>query len=72
MAQNTEKWGKATAKARYGSQPTFSPPNQAQQAPQFPEDQHGPQYDNVTPKNWLRGTPNAEGKPAFDKHRARR
>lgn len=38
------------------------------QEPQFPEDKHGPKYDNDTPSNWLRGMgPNgAEGKPGFD------
>lgn len=39
------------------------------QAPQAPEDRHGPDYNNDTPKNWLRGMPreSAEGKPSFDK-----
>ena len=39
------------------------------QAPQFPEDKHGPKYDNDTPKNWLRGYGQ---NPNFDKHKAKR
>ena len=54
MTQDTQKWGKAAAKSRYGSTPTFSPPSEQQQKPQFPEDQHGPQYDN-TASGWVRG-----------------
>jgi hypothetical protein len=69
MAQNAEKWGRATAKERYGSKPlaTFSPPTGDQSAPQCPEDKQGPDYDNDAPNNWVRGMPNAEGKPGFDK-----
>lgn len=38
------------------------------QPPQFPEDKHGPTYDNDTPNNWLRGggTGGACDKPDFD------
>ncbi len=41
---------------------------QETQAPQCPEDKHGPKYDNDTPSNWLRGmgSNRAEGKPGFD------
>lgn len=44
------------------------------QAPQFPEDKHGPKYDNDVASNWLRGMgpKEAEGKPGFDKHKAGR
>jgi hypothetical protein len=63
--QNQEKWGKSTAKDRYGS-PTGGISGPSQEAPQCPEDKRGPDYDNNTPSNWLRGMPNAEGKPSFD------
>lgn len=41
---------------------------QGTQAPQFPEDKHGPKYNNDTPDNWIRGMgpKGAEGKPGFD------
>jgi len=39
---------------------------QETQAPQSPEDKHGPKYDNDT-SGWVRGMPNAEAKPGFDK-----
>lgn len=38
------------------------------QAPQAPEDRHGPKYDNDT-KGWLRGVGQ---KPGFDRHKAGR
>lgn len=48
-----------------------TPPAESQQAPQCPEDAHGPKYDNDTPDNWLRGMGpgEAEGKPGYDKTR---
>lgn len=39
---------------------------QETQAPQSPEDKHGPKYDNDT-SGWVRGMPSAEAKPGFDK-----
>lgn len=54
MAQNTEKWGKATAKARYGSTPTFKQPPADSNKPQFKEDAQGPGYDNDT-SGWVDG-----------------
>lgn len=73
MAKNTEKWGRDTARERYGSVASprsgtgLGDPNN--EAPQNPEDKRGPDYDNNTPDNWLRGMGKgeAEGKPSFDK-----
>ena len=67
MPQDTQKWGKTTAKSRYGTTPTFSQPPADSNKPQCPEDKQGPGYENSVPSNWLRGMPNAEGKPGFDK-----
>lgn len=69
MRQDTSKWGKATAKSRYGSHPTFSPPSGSEQAIQCPEDKHGPKYDNDA-SGWVRGAGGtATNKPGFDKGR---
>ena len=62
---DTQKWGKQTAKERYGTA-TGSISQKPEEAPQCPEDKRGPDYDNNTPSNWLRGMPSAEGKPSFD------
>lgn len=72
MPQNTEKWGKATAKARYGSgPPTFSPPSGKECYPQFPEDKQGPKYSNET-SGWVVGAGGtAENKPGFDRSKKR-
>ena len=45
--------------------------SQALQKPQFPEDQHCPNYDNDA-SGWVRGVPSGEAKPGFDKHKAGR
>ena len=66
--QFTDEWGKATASERYGKphEPTLS--QESVEAPQCPEDKRGPDYDNNTPDNWLRGMgkDQACGKPGFD------
>lgn len=64
---DTMKWGKDTARERYGKphEPTLS--QKSDEAPQCPEDKRAADYDNNTPDNWLRGMPSAEGKPSFDK-----
>lgn len=49
----TSQWGKETAKSRYGTTPTYSPPKDESQ-PQDPVDQHGPNYKNDT-SGWVRG-----------------
>ena len=70
--QNTEKWGKETAKTRYGTAKGGSLAcSDDCQKPQDPIDQHGANYDNDAPKNWLRGMGknHAEGYPPFDKGR---
>ena len=50
-------------------QPKLDETGRVMQAPQSVNDEHGPDYDNDTPHNWIRGMPNesAEGKPGFDK-----
>ena len=68
MVDNAEKWGRKTARERYGKADNAGgliPPDQNN--PQMPMDKHGPDYDNSTPSTWLRGMPNesAEGKPDF-------
>jgi len=55
MAQFQDKWGKATAKARYGtSNQSISTRDTGECNPQFKEDQHGPKYDNDT-SGWVAG-----------------
>lgn len=72
MPQDTSKWGKAAAKSRYGTTPTFSPPSEKQQKPQFPEDQHGSGYSNDA-SGWVRGAGGtAENKPGFDRTKLKR
>lgn len=47
-----------------------SPGKRDPQAPQFPEDQRGPKYDNDVPlSGWLRNG-DATTKPSFDKGNA--
>ncbi len=71
MVKDTEKWGRDTAKERYGvAKGTLN--MKSEEAPQCPEDKRGPDYDNNTPSNWLRGMPSAENKPNFDKSKAGR
>ena len=70
---STQKWGTNTAVKRYGSVKADGlddyPAANNLQAPQDIQDQHCADYNNDTPKNWLRGMPgeSAEGKPSFDK-----
>lgn len=70
MADNAEKWGRKTARERYGA-PTTGNVNSPKDmtAPQAPEDKQGPKYSNDAPNDWRRGGPNesAEGKPNFDR-----
>ncbi len=43
-------------------------PDRSEQAPQTPDNKHGPKYDNDTPETWVSGAnENATTKPAFDK-----
>lgn len=67
-----QKWGRDTARERYGKlhEPPLS--QKSEEAPQCPEDKRGPDYDNNTPDNWVRGMGKgqAEGKPGFDKLKA--
>lgn len=69
MAQNTEKWGKAAAKERYGAAKgslNDNPKANNLQAPQDVQDQHSPAYDNCA-SGWVRG--NGKPHPNFDKGR---
>jgi len=69
MVDDTQKWGRKTARERYGSLPEPNMKAKDMSEPQFPEDKRGPDWEDDTPNNWLRGGPNesAEGKPSFDK-----
>lgn len=67
MAHHTEKWGRQTARERYGKVKSDFGKTESNQ-PQFEIDSHGPGYDNdVANKSWLRS--NAEAKPGFDHKR---
>jgi hypothetical protein len=77
-AQETEKWGRDTAYARYGKPEYFhgapSPPDKSR--PQFREDQCADKTYNQHPKDWVRGfgkggVESAEGMPNFDKSKRR-
>jgi len=70
---DTQKWGKDTAKSRYGSgnsEPSVLVSQKTEEAPQDPSDKRADNYSNNAPNNWLRGMPSAEGKPGFDKSKA--
>ena len=70
MAKNTEKWGKDTARERYGSGSKAAPrATEVFQKPQFPTEKHDANYDNDAPDNWLRGN---GMKPGFDRKKAGR
>lgn len=70
--QDVQKWGLVTADRRYGSIKAKGGNASCECSPQFPEDKHGPGYDNDVASNWLRGMGKgeAEGKPGFDKHKS--
>lgn len=63
----TDEWGRSAARNRYGN-PHGSLNQASEEAPECPPDKRGPDYDNNTPDNWLRGMGKgqAEGKPSFD------
>jgi hypothetical protein len=64
-AEETEKWGRDTAYARYGKPEYFhgAPSPKDQSRPQDPMDKQGPGYRNEVPvSSWLRGG-NESGKP---------
>lgn len=72
MAENTEKWGRAKARERYGAPKSGGMAAEDHSQPQKLGDANnlqGPGYDNDTPNTWLRGggKGDAEGKPSFDK-----
>jgi|KBSMisStaDraftv2_1062788.scaffolds.fasta_scaffold27946_3 hypothetical protein len=67
-AQNVEKWGRATAKERYGTPDASGvTPAKSQQPPQDPEDKHGAKYDNDA-SGWVRGV--GSPYPHFDTHKS--
>jgi hypothetical protein len=49
-AVESEKWGRTTARERYGSPQHFhgAPPPKDQSGPQDPGSKHGPNYNNDT------------------------
>jgi len=73
-AVETEKWGRDTARERYGAatNATFGPPP-IQNKPQRlgdPNNLQGPGYDNIHREDWVRGfgkggVESAEGKPGY-------
>ncbi len=64
MANHLEKWGRATARERYGKLKDDMGKVESNQ-PEFEADSHGPKYDNdVANKSWLRS--DGEKKPSFD------
>jgi hypothetical protein len=68
-AVETEKWGRSTARERYGAphQPNMRPEDV--HAPQRLGDRNnlqGPNYSNIHRDDWIRGRgESAEGKPNF-------
>jgi hypothetical protein len=52
-AVETEKWGRATARERYGSAQSGNMRPKDESQPQSPENKHGPGYANDT-SGWLR------------------
>lgn len=63
MANHLEKWGRATARERYGKVKSDFGKTESNQ-PQFEADSHGPNYDNDVPADgWLRKK--AESKPGY-------
>lgn len=74
MVENAEKWGRKTARERYGKldDPSMKPALWDAEKPQRLGDEtnlQGPKYDDDQANNWVRGGPNesAESKPSFDK-----
>lgn len=64
----TDEWGRSAAKTRYGKPHEPSLSQKSEEAPQAECDKRGPDYDNNTSNNWLRGAnENATTKPGFDK-----
>jgi len=72
-AVETEKWGRDTARERYGKleQPDMRPPiaNKPQRLGD-PNNLQGPGYDNIHREDWVRGfgkggVESAEGRPGF-------
>lgn len=70
----TDKWGRKTARERYGSNSNQSlqPVDKEASYPQKLGDKNnlrGPDWQDDHANDWVRGGPNesAEGKPGFDK-----
>jgi len=72
-AVETEKWGRDTARERYGgTTKTFAPPPIANKPQRLGDSSNlqGPGYDNIARKDWVRGfgkggVESAEGMPNF-------
>ena len=73
MTKFVEKWGRDTARERYGApNPGSMKAAEGQELPQSPEDKQGPKYANQT-SGWVRGDgEDATNKPGFDKSKAGR
>jgi hypothetical protein len=65
-AQETEKWGRDTARERYGSLKQGGMTAKDTHGPQAPTDKQAPGYANIHRNDWIRGAgESAEGKPNF-------
>lgn len=67
---NTEKWGKAQAKERYGSPKSQLEGSTGGQANQDPIDKHGADYNNDA-SGWVRGMGSKSPYPTFDGKRGK-
>ena len=68
MVDDTQKWGRKTARERYGPLRETDMKPKDMSEPQFPEDKRGSDWQDDAPGNWLRAKgESAEGKPGFDK-----
>lgn len=70
MVDYVEKWGRKTARERYGMPKAgFGPPKEDMSAPQKagdPNNLRAPTYDNET-SGWVRGAGESGKPPNFDK-----
>ncbi len=61
MAVNTSKWGRATARERYGAPKSPNMKPKDEHGPEAPDAKHGPDYENDA-SGWVIGA-NESGKP---------
>jgi hypothetical protein len=70
----TEKWGRTTARERYGSPQyyTGAPSPRDQSQPQFKEDRPDKAYQNNHRQDWVVGANEDATKPGFDRSKGKR